>query len=118
MRTAEGAFGLLLRRSVNYLTHNQDGEEIFVSHRNNLKGFPIDKCHKVRFITGDHRGNIWIATTVGALRVNGDFKNPEDAVFHHYQRIQDDMYSLSNNDVHWILSTGEKELYLPPLAAG
>ena len=103
---------------VNYLTHNQDGEEIFVSHRNNLKGFPIDKCHKVRFITGDHRENIWIATTVGALRVNGDFKNPEDAVFHHYQRIQDDMYSLSNNDVHWILSTGKKELYLPPLAAG
>ena len=103
---------------VNYLTHNQDGEEIFVSHRNNLKGFPIDKCHKVRFITGDHRGNIWIATTVGALRVNGDFKNPEDAVFHHYQRIQDDMYSLSNNDVHWILSTGEKELYLATFGGG
>ena len=103
---------------VNYLTHNQDGEEIFVSHRNNLKGFPIDKCHKVRFITGDHRGNIWIATTVGALRVNGDFKNPEDAVFHHYQRIQDDMYSLSNNDVHWILSTGKKELYLATFGGG
>ena len=100
------------------MTHNQDGEEIFVSHRNNLKGFPIDKCHKVRFITGDHRGNIWIATTVGALRVNGDFKNPEDAVFHHYQRIQDDMYSLSNNDVHWILSTGKKELYLATFGGG
>ena len=42
----------------------------------------IDNCHKVRFVTGDHRGNIWIATTVGALMVNSDFKKPEDAVFH------------------------------------
>lgn len=52
------------------------------------------------------------------MRVNGDFKNPEDAVFHHYQRIQDDMYSLSNNDVHWILSTGKKELYLATFGGG
>ena len=103
---------------INYLTRNQDGEEIFVNHRNNLKGFPIDKCHKVRFITGDYQGNIWIATTVGALMVNGNFKNPEDAVFHHYLRVQDDMYSLSNNDVHWILSTRKKELYLATFGGG
>ncbi len=103
---------------INYLTRNRDGKEIFVNHRNNLKGFPIDKCHKVRFITGDHQGNIWIATTVGALMVNGSFKNPEDAVFHHYLRVQDDMYSLSNNDVHWILSTRKKELYLATFGGG
>lgn len=59
-----------------------------------------------------------VATTVGALMVNGSFKNPEDAVFHHYLRVQDDMYSLSNNDVHWILSTRKKELYLGHLWRG
>ena len=103
---------------VNYLTRNREGEEIFISHRNNLKGFPIDKCHKVRFITGDHRGYIWIATTIGALMVNGDFKNPEDAVFHHYLRVQDNIHSLSNNDVHWILPTRNKELYLATFGGG
>lgn len=103
---------------INYLTHNGDGKEIFVNHRNNLKGFPIDKCYKVRFVTGDYRGNVWIATTVGALMVNGDFKNPEDAVFHHYLRVQDDVNSLSNNDVHWILPTRRKELYLATFGGG
>ncbi len=103
---------------INYLARDGEGRELFVNHRNNLKGFPIDKCHKVRFITGDHRGNIWIATTSGALMVDGSFKKPEDAVFHHYQRVQDDRHSLSNNDVHWMLSTRNKELYLATFGGG
>lgn len=103
---------------VNYLTRNQGGREIFVNHRNNLKGYPIDDCYKVRFITGDHRGNIWIGTTVGALMVNGDFKKPEDARFHHFVRVPEDVHSLSNNDVHWTISTREKELYLATFGGG
>ena len=103
---------------VNYLTRNQGGREIFVNHRNNLKGYPIDDCYKARFITGDHQGNIWIGTTVGALMVNADFKSPEDAVFHHFVRVPDDIHSLSNNDVHWIISTRKKELYLATFGGG
>lgn len=103
---------------VNYLARNRNGEEIFVNHRNNLKGFPIDVCYKTRFITGDHRGNIWIGTTVGALMVKADFKSPEDAVFHHFLRVTNDVHSLSNNDVHWIISTGKKELYLATFGGG
>lgn len=103
---------------INYLTRNQGGKEVFINHRNNLKGFPIDDCYKVRFITGDCRGNIWIGTTVGALMVSGDFKNPEDAVFHHYVRVPDDVHSLSNNDVHWIISTRKKELYFATFGGG
>lgn len=103
---------------INYLTRNQGGKEVFINHRNNLKGFPIDDCYKVRFITGDCRGNIWIGTTVGALMISGDFKNPEDAVFHHYVRVPDDVHSLSNNDVHWIISTRKKELYFATFGGG
>lgn len=103
---------------VNYLTRNAEGKEIFVNHRNNLKGFPIDVCYKTRFITGDHRGNIWIGTTVGALMVKADFKSPEDAVFHHFLRVTNDVHSLSNNDVHWIISTRKKELYLATFGGG
>lgn len=103
---------------INYLTRNQGGKEVFINHRNNLKGFPIDDCYKVRFITGDCRGNIWIGTTVGALMVSGDFKNPEDAVFHHYVRVPNDVHSLSNNDVHWIISTRKKELYFATFGGG
>lgn len=50
--------------------------------------------------------------------VNSDFKKPEDAVFHHYVRVQNDVNSLSNNDVHYILSTRKNELYLVTFGGG
>ena len=103
---------------VNYLTRNAEGKEIFISHRNHLKGYPIDYCFKVRFITGDEDGHIWIGTTVGALMVDEDFKNPEDAKFYHYLRVPDDANSLSNNDVHWILPTKKGELYVATFGGG
>lgn len=103
---------------VNYMAHDKEGKEIFVNHRNNLKGYPIDYCHKARFITGDGQGHIWIGTTVGALMVKEDFDAPEDAVFHHFVRVPEDIHSLSNNDVHWIVSTRNKELYLGTFGGG
>lgn len=103
---------------VNYLARDPNGKEIFVSHRNNLKGYPIDNCYKVRFITGDYQGHIWIGTTVGALMVDADFKNPEDVKFHHFLRVPDNKHSLSNNDVHWIIATQKKELFIATFGGG
>ena len=103
---------------INYMAHNQDGKEIFVNHRNNLKGYPIDYCSKARFITGDYQGNIWIGTTIGALMIDANFKNPEDVKFHHFLRIPDNEHSLSNNDVHWIVSTQNKELFIATFGGG
>ena len=103
---------------INYMAQNQGGKEIFVNHRNNLKGYPIDYCSKARFITADHQGHIWIGTTVGALMIDENFKNPEDVRFHHFLRIPDDELSLSNNDVHWIVSTQNKELFIATFGGG
>lgn len=50
--------------------------------------------------------------------VKEDFRTPEDAVFHHFVRVPEDIHSLSNNDVHWILSTRNKELYLATFGGG
>lgn len=103
---------------INYLSHDRDGKEIMVNHRNNLKGYPIDYCNRARFITGDHRGHIWIGTTVGALMIDTEFKNPEDVKFRHFLRVPEDEHSLSNNDVHWIVSTRKKELYIATFGGG
>lgn len=103
---------------INYLTKNAEGKEIFISHRNHLKNYPIDDCFKVRFITDDNKGHVWIGTTVGALMVNENFENPEDARFHHYLRIPDDDSSLSNNDVHWIIQTKKNGLYIATFGGG
>ena len=38
--------------------------------------------------------------------------------FHHFSRVPNDTKSLSNNDVHWIIATQQKELYLATFGGG
>lgn len=103
---------------VSYLTRDAEGKEIFISHRNNLKNFPIKYCSKVRCITGDSKGHLWIGTTVGLLMVNDDFERPEDARFYHYLRAPEKANALSNNDIHWIKPTRKGELYVATFGGG
>ena len=103
---------------INYLSKDANGQTIFVNHRNNLKGYPIDQCYKARFITSDNNGQIWVGTTAGAVAFDENFKTPESIDFHLYQRSADNPNSLSNNDVHWILSTSKNELYLATFGGG
>lgn len=103
---------------INYITQNLEGKTLFINHRNNLKGYPIDLCYRTRFITSDNNGRIWVGTTTGAIAFDGDFKKPEDIRFHHFSRVPNDTNSLSNNDVHWIIPTKKKELYLATFGGG
>lgn len=103
---------------INYITQNQEGETLFINHRNNLKGYPIDLCYRTRFITSDNNGRMWVGTTTGAIAFDENFKKPEDIQFHHFSRVPNDTNSLSNNDVHWIIPTKKKELYLATFGGG
>lgn len=103
---------------INYLSRNKEGHTIFINHRNNLKGYPIDLCYKARFITSDNNGRLWVGTTAGAVAFDENFRNPEEIQFYHYSRIPDDSRSLSNNDVHWIIATRQKELFLATFGGG
>lgn len=103
---------------INYLSKDGKGRDIFINHRNNLKGYPIDLCYKARYITSDHAGRLWVGTTAGAVAFKEDFENPEDIQFYHFSRIPDDTKSLSNNDVHWIISTRNHELFLATFGGG
>lgn len=104
---------------VNYLERDSaTGDERFINCRNHLKNYPINDCYKVRFITGDNQGHVWIGTPVGALRADEQFSRPEELLFHRYTRIPGDPTSLSNNDVHWISATSRGELYLGTFGGG
>ncbi len=103
---------------INYLATDEDGRTIFINHRNRLKGYPINNCYRARFITSDNNGMLWVGTTTGAVAFDENFRRPEDVTFHHFARIPDDTKSLSNNDVHWIISTRRKELYLATYGGG
>ncbi len=103
---------------LNYMDKDENGQVIFINHRNHLKGYPIDNCYKVRFVTSDNKGHIWVGTTTGAICFDAKFTNPEDVVFHHYSRVPRDPNSLSNNDVHWIINTKQNELFLATFGGG
>ena len=51
-----------------------NGEYVFINSRNNLKGFPIDQCYRVRHVTSDADGNIWVGTSDGVLCFKENFK--------------------------------------------
>lgn len=101
---------------LNYIDKEKNGK--FINHRNHLKQYPIDNCYKVRFVTSDNKGNIWVGTTTGAICFDGNFINPEDIVFYHYSSIPGDLNSLSNNDIHWIINTRQDELYFAASGGG
>ncbi len=103
---------------INYIDRDKNGRYIFINHRNNLKGYPIDRCYRARHITADNKGNIWVGTTSGALSFKENFANPEEIQFNHYSRVPSDIHSLSNNDVHWIHATKKGELYLSTFGGG
>ena len=103
---------------LNYVEKDRNGKLIFINHRNNLKGYPIDRCYRVRHITSDHNGMIWVGTTTGALCFDENFVNAESVVFNHYYRVPSNPRSLSNNDVHWIVATEKGELYVATFGGG
>lgn len=103
---------------LNYLDQRKTGSPVFINHRNHLKNYPIEQCHRVRFITSDDENNIWVGTTAGILSFKDDFTDPEQIVFNHFTRIPGDMNSLSNNDVHSVFQTSCKELYVATFGGG
>ena len=103
---------------INYIDEDSNGKPIFINHRNNLKGYPIDLGYKTRFITNDNNGYIWVGTTAGAVAFDENFSTPESIQFNLYQRKADDPNSLSNNDVHWIISTSDNQLFLATFGGG
>lgn len=87
---------------LNLAERKSDGSYRFINYRNQLKQYPIDRFYKVRHITEDESGYIWVSTTAGILLFDGNFSSPEQIAFHVISREQGNANSLSNNDVQMV----------------
>ena len=87
---------------LNLIETMPDGTLRFINHRNLLKRYPISHFYKVRHITEDNQGRIWVSTTAGILQFKVSFHCPEVIDFHSICREQGNVNSLSNNDVQMI----------------
>lgn len=103
---------------LNYIQKTSEGKYQFINNRNNLKGYPIDRCYRVRHITSDKKGNIWVGSSDGAICFKENFKDPESINFHLYARVPNDMNCLSNNNVYRIITTKKGEMYLATFGGG
>ena len=103
---------------LNYLEQNEDGKTVFINSRNNLKGFPINECYRLRHIEADKKGNIWIGSSDGVICFKEDFKTPESIRFHHYKRKPNDVTTLNCNNVYHILCTRNGDVYMATFGGG
>lgn len=103
---------------LNYIKQTPEGKYVFINNRNHLKGFPIDRCYRIRHIASDRQGNIWVSSNDGALRFNEDFKEPESIKFHLYARVPDDTDCLSSSNVYRVITTKKGDVFLATFGGG
>lgn len=104
---------------INYLERDADKENVkFINYKNRLRNYPISQCYRTRFVTSDSEGRIWIGSAAGLLMCDGNCNKAEEIIFHRYCRIPGDIQSLSNNDVHNIFFTQNKEMYVGTFGGG
>jgi len=100
------------------LLDTSTGECRFISNRNKLRNYPIQECSKARYIAEDSRHHIFVGTTEGLVAFKSDNKRPEDICFQYYHHNPREQYSLSGNDVQYILPSKKGNLYLALFGGG
>ncbi|MCD7938555.1 MAG: response regulator [Tannerellaceae bacterium] len=103
---------------LNYIHTTEEGETRFISFRNELTGWPIEHCYRVRVVTSDQEGTIWAGTTSGAVSFRSDFKDPGTIEFHHHYCDKANPFSISDNDIYSIRCTRKGEVFLATFGGG
>jgi len=100
------------------LLDTESGEVRFISNRNKLRNYPITDCSKVRYITEDKQHQLYFCTTQGLLVCPTDTKKPEEIVFKRFVHDPERPFSLSGNDVHYLMISSKGDLYLALIGGG
>lgn len=100
------------------LLMNNDIDEKFINHRNELKKFPIAEGNRVRIISEDKHNNIYVGTTLGLIMFSSDFKSPQEIVFNVYTDDNSNTHSIGANDIMDICTTSLGETYIGTFGGG
>ncbi|WP_207424368.1 hybrid sensor histidine kinase/response regulator transcription factor [Desertivirga brevis] len=96
-----------------------NGETVsFINADNLLKNYPIHHYHKVRHLTFDKFGRLWIGTVNGLIVTEPRGKRPEELKFTIYKKVPGDINSLGDNDVLFILIDSGNEVWVATTAGG
>ncbi|MFT3738137.1 MAG: two-component regulator propeller domain-containing protein [Breznakibacter sp.] len=103
---------------LNYFEAGRSDRIQFINHRNNLKGYPINTCYKVRYVASGPNDNLLVGTTNGLVEFGNDFVDPENIAFRQYMFEPGDSTCLSNNDVHCVWVSRDRQVYIATFGGG
>ena len=93
-------------------------EDTFRHYKNGFSTYPAEKGLKVRHITEDSKGNIWAGTTDGILFFNNQKLKNKAPNFSFYSSENGKVKGLLSNDILWILSDLNENIWLSSLGGG
>jgi signal transduction histidine kinase/ligand-binding sensor domain-containing protein/DNA-binding response OmpR family regulator len=90
----------------------------FIHAGNALANYPKGNFHKIRTMTLDENGNIWIGTTGGLVIL--DVNNQRSSIYKHatYGKVPGDKESLGNNDIQFIYRDNKNRMWLATSGGG
>ncbi len=100
------------------IVDESDGLIRFINANNQLMGYPIDKCNKVRRITHTDDGVVIFSTSTGLLTCSDTFSSPEDIRFYMSNHVVGDTTSLMGDDVMQTIVTRNGDILAITLGGG
>ena len=102
---------------LNLVDYN-NGRIRFINHNNLMKQYPMDGFHKVRRITHDNKGAVYISTTGGLVTFSDNFAAPDKIRFYTSTHVVRDTTSLMGSDVLQTLVTHNGKILVVTLGGG
>ena len=89
----------------------------FVNKNNLLSNYPYDIGSKVRVVSEDKWGNIFVGSTMGLIAFPGDFIGFDSILYSVFHKNDSD-YSIKSNDVYDVKTTKTGETYVIAFGGG
>lgn len=90
----------------------------FVHSGDAFRNYPKGSFHKIRHMTSDSAGLIWIGTTDGLLLLDANDRHSPVYSYVEYRKKQGDIKSLGNNDVQFIYQDSKQRMWLATSGGG
>lgn len=93
----------------------REGNKVSFIHQ--FKNYPKQSFEKVRFVTDDRNGKIWVGTTEGLLILNPGAEIERSAISL-FRKKPGDITSLGDNDIQFILRDRMNRMWVGTVAGG
>ena len=106
------------QKGVNILVRSFGSAPRFINTQNDLLNYPVENCYRSRQIVASPQGEIWVGTSNGLLKCEGDIRDFRKLKFRSFMNIPGDTTSLSNNSIHNICFTKAGKMFVSTFGGG